>query len=142
MSEETVEKKGISPDEFMKTDEYQRRAYSYQYKRSVDDIKHKPVTYNGKIYCSTTKLAKKLEVDFKHIKGFLAKNIWRFEGAPTKLELGYSAEEREVTSVWLKLNDNVGIAIWVKDKVDLRDEEDIMIARAFTSLWKQSYAKG
>jgi len=134
-----IPKKIMSPYEFAKTEEYQRRAYSYKFKRSIDDLKNEPVTYNGNVYCSSYEIKKKLNADFKQIKSFLAKNSWRFEGANIKLELGYLCTEREVTSVWMKLNDKTEIVIWVKDKADLREYDNATIASIFMNLWKESH---
>lgn len=126
----------MSPDEFMQTDEYKRRAYSYQYKRAVDDLKQDPLTYEGKKYISTVKLHSQVKDDFVAIIVPLQSNLWKFEGSPKKLKFAPTSTKGIVDAVWVNLNDEIEIAIWKKDQVDMRDFDEAMIAGIFMTAWK------
>jgi hypothetical protein len=130
----------ISPKEYKKTDDYKERAYSYVYRRDVDDLKENPINYNGHIYCSQRKLNKKLDADFGSIKKFLVKNLWQIEGLTGKVELGvYCRDFRNVESVWIKVGNNLKTAIWVKDSIfDFRDiKDEFMLLQYFKDKWQE-----
>lgn len=135
MSEDITPKKAMSPKEYAKTQEYKERAYSYKYRRCIDDLKNKPIVFMGMPYCSSTKLAKKLEREFGTIKRLIAKNLWRFKNFTGKVELGvYYPDGQTVESVWLRVG-KLKQTIWVKDKADLRTMSHDFLLASFVNEW-------
>lgn len=120
--------KAMTPKEYAQTREYKERAYSYNFRRSIDDLKQKPIVFMGNIYCSSGKLGRKLEREFGKIKRLISKNLWRFENFTGKVELGvYYPDGENVESVWIRIG-KLKLSIWVENKADLRivDQEDLL----------------
>ncbi|GEM_PF-2009126 len=127
--------KNISPEEFMQTDEYKRRAYSYQYKRSVDDLRNDPLTYEGKKYISTVKLQKQIEDDFVAIITPIRNDLWKMDGSPTIMRVAPTSIDGVINKVWVNIGDKVEIVIWEKDKEDMRNKEQAFVTAVFNKLW-------
>lgn len=127
--------KAMSPEEYRKTEDYKERAYSYTYRRMVDDLRGNPIVYDGHPYCSTRKLHKKLERDFGSVKRIISKNLWRFKNFTGTVELGvYYPDGKNVKSVWLKVG-KLKLAIWAEDKFDIREVPDASLLNFFITEW-------
>jgi hypothetical protein len=131
--------KAMSPEEYIKTDDYKERAYSYINRRAVDDLSKSPIVYDGKPYCSSRKLYKKLERDFGSIKRLVSKNLWKFKNFTGKVELGvHYPDKRNVESVWLRIG-SMKIAIYLCDKpgADLRAIDSDLLLEYLLNEWEE-----
>jgi len=136
MTNEITPNKAMSPKEYAMTQDYKERAYSYNYRRCIDDLKNNPIEFMGNVYCSSNKLGRKLEREFGKIKRLISRNIWQFEGFTGKVELGvYYPDNKSVESVWLRVG-KLKLAVWVKDKADLRKMPDDSLLIFFLGEWK------
>jgi len=83
-----------------------------------------PATYNGNVYCSSRKLIRRLNNDFKQIRENMRKALRKIDVISHVIDLEFLIINKEVAHIWLYVDGMPIIIVWVKDKVDLRLEKD------------------